>query len=121
MTIKFHNKLAIDKKRLDEINSYLLDPNNKIISDLIEVVEKYGGPEKINQKARKAGLLYLSLPLPFSTKVMLYYLSPPFKMDTNKTPAKQNKTKQSKRGDNAHEVVVKKTMSPLRRQPLSRG
>jgi len=55
MTINIHNKLAIDRKRLDEINSYLLDPNNKLINDLIKVVEKYGGPEKINKKAREAG------------------------------------------------------------------
>ncbi len=55
MTVNIRNKLAIDRKRLDEINSYLLDSNNKIINDLIKVVEKYGGPEKINQKAREAG------------------------------------------------------------------
>lgn len=55
MTNDIQNKLAIDSKRLDEINSYILDPNNKIINDFIKVVEKYGGPETINQKAREAG------------------------------------------------------------------
>jgi hypothetical protein len=55
MTSDMFKKLAIDRKRLDEINSFLMDPNNKIISDFIKIVEKYGGPEKINQKARQAG------------------------------------------------------------------
>ncbi len=55
MPLNIRNKLAIDRKRLDEINSFLLDPKNKLIDDFIEIVEKYGGPEKINQKAREAG------------------------------------------------------------------
>jgi hypothetical protein len=55
MTNDIQNNLAIDSKRLDEINSYILDPNNKIINDFIKVVEKYGGPETINQKAKEAG------------------------------------------------------------------
>ena len=55
MTSDMFKKLAIDRKRLDEINSFLMDPNNKTITEFIEIVEKYGGPEKINQKAREAG------------------------------------------------------------------
>ena len=55
MTSDMFKKLSIDRKRLDEINSFLMDPNNKTITDFIEIVEKYGGPEKINQKAREAG------------------------------------------------------------------
>ena len=55
MSIDNLNKLAIDRKRLDEINSFLLDPNNKLISDFISVVDKYGGPEEINKKASSAG------------------------------------------------------------------
>ena len=55
MPFNIRNNLAIDRKRLDEINSFLLDPNNKLIDDFIEIVEKYGGPETINQKASEAG------------------------------------------------------------------
>ena len=49
------SKLAIDKKRMDEINDFLMNPNNKIVNDLLKVVNKYGGPEEINKKARESG------------------------------------------------------------------
>jgi len=49
------NKLAIDNKRIDEINSFLMNPENKLVNDLLEVVEKYGGPEEINRKAKESG------------------------------------------------------------------
>ena len=39
---------------MDEINSFLLNPNNEWISGLIEIVEKFGGPEEINRKAKEA-------------------------------------------------------------------
>ena len=47
--------LAIEKEKLDEINSFLLSSDNKIIDDFLKVVNKYGGPEEINRKAREAG------------------------------------------------------------------
>jgi hypothetical protein len=46
--------LKINPNRLDEINRLLTDPNNEIIGQLMEVVERYGGPEEINQKAAEA-------------------------------------------------------------------
>jgi len=55
LSINIRNKLAIEKKRLDEINSFLIDPKNKLINDLISVVDKYGGPEEINKKAIESG------------------------------------------------------------------
>ena len=55
MSKEIRSKLAIDKKRLDEINDFLLKSDNKLVDDLLEVVEKYGGPEKINEKARESG------------------------------------------------------------------
>ena len=55
MSIDIRNKLIIEKKRLDEINNFLMDPNNKLVNDLLAVVEKYGGPEEINRKARESG------------------------------------------------------------------
>lgn len=46
--------LSIPYKRLDELNSVLMDPSERIISDFLEVVNKYGTPEEINNKANKA-------------------------------------------------------------------
>ena len=39
---------------MDEINRFLLDPDNELINRLLEIVEKYGGPEEINRKAADA-------------------------------------------------------------------
>jgi len=47
-------RLAISPERLKEINDFILAEDNKLVSDLIEIVEKYGGPEQINRKAREA-------------------------------------------------------------------
>ncbi len=47
-------RLKISTHRVDEINNFLLDPDNTLISDLIEIVEKFGGPEAINRKAKEA-------------------------------------------------------------------
>lgn len=47
-------KLALSTERLDEINAFLLDPKNELINRLLEVVERYGGPEAINRKAAEA-------------------------------------------------------------------
>ena len=48
------NRLKISTKRLDEINNFLLDPDNELINNLLAIVEKYGGPEEINRKASEA-------------------------------------------------------------------
>ena len=50
-------KLKISNQRLDEINSFLTDPDNPIINRLLTLVEKFGGPEEINRKAEEAGRL----------------------------------------------------------------
>jgi len=55
VSIDIRDKLAIEDKRLDEINAFLMSPDNKLVSDLLDVVEKYGGPEEINRKAKEAG------------------------------------------------------------------
>ncbi len=47
--------LEIGKDKLDSINKYLLDPKNVLTGQLLEVVEKFGGPEAINQKASENG------------------------------------------------------------------
>ncbi|RLB20636.1 MAG: hypothetical protein DRG76_10650 [Deltaproteobacteria bacterium] len=48
------NRLKISTDKLDEINRFLLDPNNGLINALLNIVEKYGGPEEINRKAAEA-------------------------------------------------------------------
>jgi hypothetical protein len=49
--------LRIDPARLEALNTVLLDPNMVVINDFIDVVDKYGTPEEINQKAQQAGQL----------------------------------------------------------------
>ena len=55
MSMDIRKKLVIENIRLDEINAFLMNPNNKLVNDLLSVVEKYGGPKEINRKAKKAG------------------------------------------------------------------
>ena len=55
MSLNIRDKLVIDRRRLDEINDFLINPNNRIINDVISIIEKYGGPEEINKKALKSG------------------------------------------------------------------
>lgn len=49
------DRIKISSERLEEINAFLTDPDNKLINQLLEVVERYGGPEEINRKAKEAG------------------------------------------------------------------
>ena len=49
--------LAIPNDRLDAVNAVLLDPNSRVMKNFIDVVNKYGTPEEINQKAAEAGKL----------------------------------------------------------------
>jgi len=49
------DRIKISSERLEEINAFLTDPDNKLINQLLEVVERYGGPEEINRKAQEAG------------------------------------------------------------------
>jgi hypothetical protein len=44
----------IPAARLDALNAVLLDPNTQVVSDLLDVVAKYGSPEEINRQARAA-------------------------------------------------------------------
>jgi hypothetical protein len=48
------NRLRIPESRLEEINALLLDPDTRVINDLLEVVGRYGTVEEINRKAAKA-------------------------------------------------------------------
>ncbi len=51
------DRLAIPGNRLDDLNAFLLDPDSRIVNDLLEVVARYGTPEEINRRARDAGQL----------------------------------------------------------------
>jgi hypothetical protein len=47
-------RLAIDEAHLRRINGFLLDPDATVINEFLAVVEKHGGPEEINRKAKAA-------------------------------------------------------------------
>ncbi len=54
MTVDLRSNLKIPADRLDAINQVLLSENMRVIDDFLAVVEKYGTPESINQKARES-------------------------------------------------------------------
>ena len=45
-------KLMIPEENLKEINDFLLNPDNPMINNLLQVIDKYGGVDEINSKAR---------------------------------------------------------------------
>ena len=51
------DKLKIPENALKAINDFLLDENNPLINDLINTIEKYGGVNEINKKAKEASNL----------------------------------------------------------------
>lgn len=57
MDKKVRQLLKIPYDRLDEINAVLLDPDERVIGDFMKVVDKYGTPRQINQKAEEASQL----------------------------------------------------------------
>jgi len=51
------SRLAIETRRLDEINAFLLDPGNPMVNRLLEIIEKHGGVDAINRKHEASGKL----------------------------------------------------------------
>ena len=47
-------RLGIREENLKEINDFLLRKDNPLVNGLIKIVEKYGGVDKINRKARES-------------------------------------------------------------------
>ncbi len=47
-------RLRIPRSHLDQVNELLLNPDNQVVSALLDVVARYGTPEEINRKAREA-------------------------------------------------------------------
>ncbi len=54
---ELRSRLAIDCDRVDGINGVLLDPDSRVVNDLLDVVARYGTPEEINAKAEAARAL----------------------------------------------------------------
>jgi hypothetical protein len=54
MESKLRQRLEIPHSRLDDINKILLDTDMRVVNNFLEVVENYGTPEEINQKAEQA-------------------------------------------------------------------
>lgn len=46
--------IQIDYESVEKLNEYLADPNNSVVRDFWNIVEKYGSVDEINQKASDA-------------------------------------------------------------------
>jgi len=51
------NRLRVNEENLKEINNLLLRKDNQLVNGLLEVVDRYGGVEEINRRAKEAGTL----------------------------------------------------------------
>jgi hypothetical protein len=47
-------RLRLETEALEELNRYLLDPDNPLVNGVLRVIGKYGTPEQINAKAEEA-------------------------------------------------------------------
>jgi len=52
--MSLRESLRIEPSVLEEINRFLLDPDNPVVNALLQVVAKYGTPDEINAQAQKA-------------------------------------------------------------------
>jgi len=57
MTADLRRRLAIPSERLNDLNAFLLDPDSRVVNDVLAVIARYGTPEEINRKARAAAEL----------------------------------------------------------------
>ncbi len=46
--------LKISNKDMDIVNRILVDPDNKLVKDISDLIEKFGGADAINEKAKQA-------------------------------------------------------------------
>ena len=51
---ELRKKLKITSEAIEAVNKFLTDENNVLINDLFEVIDKYGGVDEINKKAKEA-------------------------------------------------------------------
>ena len=54
MNDELWNRLKISEDQLGRINTLLLDPDTRVITDFLKVIEKHGTVDEINAKAREA-------------------------------------------------------------------
>lgn len=54
MDEELRQMLKIPYDRLDDINRLLLNPDTRLVNDFLAIIEKYGTPYEINQKAAEA-------------------------------------------------------------------
>jgi hypothetical protein len=54
MDSKIRKQLKIPASNLAEVNKLLLDPNNKLVNDVLAIIAKYGSIEEINRKSEEA-------------------------------------------------------------------
>jgi hypothetical protein len=54
MSQNLRKLLMIEPRRLDEINKFILDGDNPLINDFLHVIDKHGGPDQINKKAKES-------------------------------------------------------------------
>ena len=54
MEDQYRQLLKIPYSHLDEINAVLLDPDSRVVNDVLAVIDKYGTPEEINRQAEAA-------------------------------------------------------------------
>jgi hypothetical protein len=52
--MSLRESLRIEPSVLEEINHFLLDPDNPVVNGLLQVIAKYGTPDEINSQARKS-------------------------------------------------------------------
>ena len=62
------SRLKIPTSRLNDLNKLLLNPDSRVVNDLLAVVAKYGTPEEINTKAKAARQLPALLEHVIATK-----------------------------------------------------
>ncbi len=51
---ELRKKLKITSEAIEAVNKFLTDENNVLINDLFKVIDKYGGVDEINKKAKEA-------------------------------------------------------------------
>jgi len=51
---ELRQQLKISEQRLQEVNDLLTDPDNESVGQILQIVEKYGGPDEINRQAAEA-------------------------------------------------------------------
>jgi len=54
MNSRLRRRLKVAPNSLVPINKLLLDPNNRLVNDVLEVIAKYGTVEEINRKSEQA-------------------------------------------------------------------